>query len=65
MTTPLYCPCRGGGGVSGGPNGGVRPLALARLTSVLLKGGDVIRGHASEYKMCNIINKLTLLKWGV
>lgn len=40
-------------------------LALAALITVLLKGGDVIRGRASEYRMWNIINKLTLLKWGV
>lgn len=42
-----------------------KPLALAPLTTVLLKGGDIIRGHASEYRMWNIINKLTLLKWGL
>lgn len=48
-------PLGGGGGL----------LALAALITVLLKGGDVIRGRASEYRMWNIINKLTLLKWGV
>lgn len=42
-----------------------KALALAPLTTVLLKGGDIIRGHASEYRMWNIINKLTLLKWGL
>lgn len=41
------------------------PLALALLTTVLLKGGDIIRGRTTEYRMWNIINKLTLLKWGV
>lgn len=38
------------------------PLALAQLTTVLLEGGDVIRGCASESRMWDIINKLTLLK---
>lgn len=38
------------------------PLAVAQLTTVLLEGGDIIRGCASEYRMWDIINKLTLLK---
>lgn len=38
------------------------PLAVAQLTTVLLEGGDIIRGRASEYRMWDIINKLTLLK---
>lgn len=38
------------------------PLALARLTTVLLVGGDVIRQHGSQYRMWDIISKLTLLK---
>lgn len=38
------------------------PLALAQLTTVLLVGGDVIRQHGSQYRMWDIINKLTLLK---
>lgn len=34
-------------------------------TTVLLKGRDVIRGRASKYRMWDIINKLSLLKWGL
>lgn len=38
------------------------PLAVAQLTTVLLEGGDIIRGCTSEYRMWDIINKLTLFK---
>lgn len=40
----------------------VGPLTLAQLTTMLLEGGDVIRGCTSEYGLSDIINKLTLLK---
>lgn len=40
----------------------VGPLTSAQLTTVLLEGGDIIRGRASDYRISDIINKLTLLK---
>lgn len=56
----LYSPCVYVGG--GRSEALERPLALAQLTTVLLEGGDIIRGCASENRMWDIINKLTLLR---
>lgn len=59
ITLPWDSACGGVRRVTG------KPLALAPLITVLLKGGDIIRGCASEHRMWNIINMLTLLKWGL
>lgn len=42
-----------------------KPLARVPMTSMLLNGEGVIKGHANDYEMWNIINQLTWLKWGL